>query len=80
LWLKWPNPGSHPAGGSERVGNDDNRQTGLSAETPREKKVLLAAADTFRAAAIEQLQEWADRVGVEVSKHGAGADAGGRRV
>jgi fused signal recognition particle receptor len=38
------------------------------------KKVLLAAADTFRAAAIEQLQEWANRVGVEVIKHGAGAD------
>jgi fused signal recognition particle receptor len=38
------------------------------------KGVLLAAADTFRAAAIEQLQEWADRVGVEVIKHGAGAD------
>ncbi len=38
------------------------------------KKVLLAAGDTFRAAAIEQLQEWADRVGVEVIKHGAGAD------
>jgi fused signal recognition particle receptor len=38
------------------------------------KTVLLAAADTFRAAAIEQLQEWADRVGVEVIKHGAGAD------
>jgi fused signal recognition particle receptor len=38
------------------------------------KGVLLAAADTFRAAAIEQLQEWADRVGVEVIKHGAGSD------
>jgi fused signal recognition particle receptor len=38
------------------------------------KGVLLAAADTFRAAAIEQLQEWADRVGVEVIKHGPGAD------
>jgi fused signal recognition particle receptor len=38
------------------------------------KGVLLAAGDTFRAAAIEQLQEWADRVGVEVIKHGAGAD------
>ena len=38
------------------------------------KTVLLAAADTFRAAAVEQLQEWADRVGVEVIKHGAGAD------
>lgn len=38
------------------------------------KRVLLAAGDTFRAAAIEQLQEWADRVGVELIKHGAGAD------
>ena len=38
------------------------------------KKVLCAAGDTFRAAAIEQLQEWAERVGVEVIKHGAGAD------
>jgi fused signal recognition particle receptor len=38
------------------------------------KRVLLAAGDTFRAAAIEQLQEWADRVGVEMIKHGAGAD------
>jgi fused signal recognition particle receptor len=38
------------------------------------QKVMLAAGDTFRAAAIEQLQEWADRVGVEVIRHGAGAD------
>jgi fused signal recognition particle receptor len=38
------------------------------------KRVLLAAGDTFRAAAIEQLQEWADRVGVELIKHAAGAD------
>jgi fused signal recognition particle receptor len=38
------------------------------------KRVLLAAGDTFRAAAIEQLQEWADRVGVELIKHSAGAD------
>ena len=38
------------------------------------KKVLLAAADTFRAAAIEQLQEWADRAGVDMVKHKEGAD------
>ena len=38
------------------------------------KRIMLAAGDTFRAAAIEQLQEWADRVGVELIKHGAGAD------
>ncbi len=38
------------------------------------KKVLLAAGDTFRAAAIEQLQVWADRTGVDLIKHNAGAD------
>ncbi len=38
------------------------------------KKVLLAAADTFRAAAIEQLEVWADRAGVELIKHSEGAD------
>lgn len=40
------------------------------------KKVVLAAADTFRAAAIDQLQIWADRVGVELIKHQEGADPG----
>ena len=38
------------------------------------KKVILAAADTFRAAAIEQLEEWANRAGVEIVKHREGAD------
>ena len=38
------------------------------------KKVMLAAADTFRAAAAEQLQEWGDRVGVRVIKHAEGTD------
>lgn len=38
------------------------------------KKVLLAAADTFRAAAIDQLQIWADRIGVELIKHNEGSD------
>jgi fused signal recognition particle receptor len=36
--------------------------------------VLLAAADTFRAAAIEQLGVWAGRLGVPIVAHGAGAD------
>ena len=40
----------------------------------RGERVLLAAADTFRAAAIEQLQEWARRVGVPVVAHVPGAD------
>lgn len=38
------------------------------------KKVLLAAADTFRAGAIEQLSIWADRSGAQLVKHGEGAD------
>ena len=38
------------------------------------KMPLLVAADTFRAAAIDQLQVWADRVGVDVIRHRHGAD------
>lgn len=38
------------------------------------KKVLLAAADTFRAAAVEQLEIWGQRVGVDVIRHKQGGD------
>jgi fused signal recognition particle receptor len=38
------------------------------------KGVLLAAADTFRAAAVEQLEEWGRRSGTEVIRQGTGAD------
>ena len=38
------------------------------------KKVLLAAADTFRAAAIDQLEIWGQRIGCEVIKHAEGSD------
>lgn len=38
------------------------------------KKVMLAAGDTFRAGAIEQLEVWGERVGVEVIKQSAGSD------
>jgi fused signal recognition particle receptor len=38
------------------------------------KKVVLAAADTFRAAAIEQLTEWADRSGVDIISQSEGSD------
>ena len=38
------------------------------------KKVLVAAADTFRAAAIEQLQIWTERAGVDIVKHAEGSD------
>lgn len=38
------------------------------------KKVMVAAADTFRAAAVEQLEIWADRIGVDIIKSNTGAD------
>ena len=38
------------------------------------KKVMIGAADTFRAAAVDQLQIWADRAGVEIVKQGMGSD------
>ncbi len=38
------------------------------------KKVILGAADTFRAAAVEQLVTWADRIGVDIIKQAQGAD------
>ena len=42
----------------------------------RGKKVLLAAADTFRAAASEQLNIWAERTGADIVRHGEGGDPG----
>ena len=39
-------------------------------------KVILCAGDTFRAAAAEQLSMWAQRTGVDIVKHGEGADPG----
>jgi fused signal recognition particle receptor len=40
------------------------------------KRVILAAADTFRAAAIDQLKVWAERAGVDVIAHSPGSDPG----
>ena len=37
-------------------------------------KVLLAAADTFRAAAIDQLEVWSNRANVDIIKHKEGSD------
>lgn len=45
-------------------------------KTQMNKRVILAAADTFRAAAIEQLQHWADQVGVQVIAQAPGSDPG----
>src|SRR4030066_1593369 len=38
------------------------------------KKVLIGAADTFRAAAVEQLEVWANRIGADLIKHSKGSD------
>ena len=38
------------------------------------KKVMVAASDTFRAAAVDQLTIWAERIGVDIVKHKSGAD------
>lgn len=47
----------------------------LAAQNKKEgKKVLLAAADTFRAAAIDQLDIWSKRAGVDIVKHQEGSD------
>lgn len=40
------------------------------------KKVLIGAADTFRAAAVEQLRRWSDRLGIPLVEKGMGADPG----
>lgn len=40
------------------------------------KSVILAACDTYRAAAVEQLTIWAERIGVRIVKHQSGADPG----
>jgi len=44
--------------------------------TKQGKKVIVAAGDTYRAAAVQQLTVWADRLGVQIVKHQQGADPG----
>lgn len=44
--------------------------------TGQGKKVILGACDTYRAAAVEQLSIWSQRVGVQIVKHAQGADPG----
>ena len=44
--------------------------------TSQDKKVIIGACDTFRAAAVEQLSVWSERIGVQIVKHDQGADPG----
>ena len=60
--------GVNGAGKTTSIGKISNR---LCAEG---KKVVVAAADTFRAAAIDQLQVWCDRAGVEMVRQNEGSD------
>ena len=60
--------------------NGSGKTTGVAKLAHRDqgsgKKVILAAADTFRAAAIDQLKIWGERLGADVVAHQPGADAG----
>lgn len=60
--------GVNGVGKTTTIGKLSNRFTAEG------RSVLLAAGDTFRAAAIEQLEIWADRAGVQVVKHQSGSD------
>ncbi|OWZ84198.1 signal recognition particle-docking protein FtsY [Natranaerobius trueperi] len=60
--------GVNGAGKTTSIGKLANRYK------QNDQKVLLAAADTFRAAAIDQLKIWGDRVGVDVIRHQEGSD------
>ncbi len=81
--LEWsPQP---PAGGGPAVVlvvgvNGTGKTTTIGKLAARylaeDRKIILAAADTFRAAAIDQLRIWADRSGVPVVAHAPGADPG----
>ena len=53
---------------------DAKQRPGFPSPLPRPRSVMLAAADTFRAAAIEQLDIWAKRLGVEIVRAQHGAD------
>ena len=54
--------------------NDVDRQAGRTCSQSQGKKVVLGAADTFRAAAVEQLTIWAERLGAEIVKGEPGSD------
>ena len=58
-------------GDGESIAENDGAMTVMK---KRGKKVVLAAADTFRAAAIDQLGVWADRIGVDLIKQTEGSD------
>ena len=54
--------------------DDDRREAGAAASRTQGQTPLICAADTFRAAAVEQLEVWATRAGVDIIRAQAGAD------
>lgn len=62
--------GVNGVGKTTSIGKMANYYTGIG------KKVVLAAGDTFRAAAAEQLEIWAKRVGCDIIRHNEGSDPG----
>ena len=71
-WLLQRNNGGTTSVPPVRLGPSHKLGTGQSPSL--QPRVLLAAADTFRAAAIEQLEIWAERLGVEIIRGQYGAD------
>lgn len=83
--LEIPNPKTQNSGSVPQVVlivgvNGSGKTTSIGKLThylkAQSKKVILAAADTFRAAAIDQLRIWGERAGVDVVAHQPGADPG----
>lgn len=74
--LRWPTepPALYLFVGVNGVGKTTSIAKMAHLMKRRGKKVLLAAADTFRAAAIDQLEIWGQRVGAEVIRQSPGAD------
>lgn len=70
----WPTPRVIMVVGVNGVGKTTTIGKLASRFSARGQKVLIAAGDTFRAAAVEQLTIWADRSGAELVKHRDGAD------
>ena len=65
-------PGGRAGRGRERLGEDDHVREARLAAPQEGHSVLLGAGDTFRAAAIEQLERWGERIGVAGREPGAG--------
>ena len=76
----WPAAGDRPTVtllvGVNGVGKTTSAAKLARWHQARDRRVLLAAADTFRAAAVEQLSLWGERLGVDVVRQARGADPG----